>query len=151
MVSLASTALAFGLIAGCHRRPARHVSRPACRQYQSAPAYLPAPAPLATPQAVGPGESFSFAAWLNAERAARGLPPCGVDAGLCADAAENSRRGFGHSYMGRARRQNAGVGPLPTVCSMWVASPAHAAALFDPSITRIGLAQVGQVITFDAD
>ncbi len=147
MLFTSSTIAAVAI--ACHR-PNRRVARFSAPVAVACGVPLPA---LASPQsgsAPAPASADSFAAWLNAERAARGLRPCRVSAELCADATENSRRGFGHSFMGRARRQNAGMGALPTVCVMWVASPAHAAALFDPSITAIGLGQVGAVITFAA-
>ena len=91
-----------------------------------------------------------FCAWLNGLRAQRGLSAVAVDGALCQDATVNSSHGFGHSFMGRARRQNAGVGALQTVQVMWTRSAAHAAALFDPTIRFIGLGQVGSVITFSA-
>jgi uncharacterized protein YkwD len=117
-----------------------------------------------SPQAVAPvyqavqtvtyqtsGDAHGFCAWLNGQRARRGLRAVVVDAQLCNDAYTNSTYGFGHRFMGSARRQNAGVGALVTVETMWLASPGHAAALFDPTITRIGLGQVGSVITFSAN
>jgi uncharacterized protein YkwD len=110
-------------------------------------AYVPdAPAVVADPA--------GFLGWLNAERARRGFSPVTWDAALAADAAANnaqqSARGLGHFYLGSARRQNAGMGALGQVESMWLASPAHAAALFDPSIRLVGLAGAGPYWTYNA-
>lgn len=95
-----------------------------------------------------------FVGWLNAERARRGLSPVSWDAALAADAATNnayqSSRGLGHFYMGRARRQNAGMGGLAQVESMWLADPPHAAAMLDPSIRLVGLAGSGAYWTYNA-
>ena len=53
--------------------------------------------------------------------------------------------------MGPARRQNSGMGgAMSTVGSMWMASPAHQAALLDPTITMIGIAASGSYWTFNA-
>ena len=108
----------------------------------------PPPPPAAAATGVDP---HSFACWLNGQRAARGLAPCGVSGQLCQDAAANSSRGFGHTFFGTARRQNVGMGPPAVVYNQWTNSPGHAAALFDPSITAVGLAEVGGVITFAAN
>ena len=133
-----------------HCRQARvAICRPAVACQVPPSSFATAPAP--TWLDADPADAASFAAWLNGLRSARRLAPCAVSPELCADAAENSRRGFGHAYMGRARRQNVAWGSLATACAGWLDSPAHAAALFDPTITRIGLAQVGAVITFAAD
>jgi uncharacterized protein YkwD len=115
----------------------------------SAPRAIPSVA--ASPYQSTPSDPGGFTAWLNNERARRGLSAVVCDASLCGWAAANSARGFGHFVMGSARRQNAGVGSLAQVSMMWVASPAHASALFDPTITRIGIAAVGSVWTYDAN
>lgn len=94
----------------------------------------------------------SFAHWLNGQRVARGLRPVGVDPALTAAAAHNNAaqqsQGMGHHVMGPARRQNAGAGPEPAVWGAWVSSPAHASALFDPSVTAIGYDFDGRYTTY---
>lgn len=123
--------------------------RPRCQPAPMAAQAAPAPARAYTvaPSASDPG---SFLAWINAVRTRSGLRPVGWDQDMAADAAQNSARGFGHSFMGRARRQNAGIGQLGAVESAWLQSPAHASAILDPSITAVGLAGVGGVWTFAA-
>jgi uncharacterized protein YkwD len=94
-----------------------------------------------------------FVAWLNATRAAHGLGPVGYDAGLAGLAAANSAaqqsRGLGH-YVGGARRQNSGVGPLAAMPGMWMASGPHRSALLDPTISRVGIAGSGGYWTYNA-
>lgn len=99
-------------------------------------------------QAVDDG-SGAFVDWINRVRASRGLRAVVWSPVLAADAIINSSRGFGHSFMGRARRQNAGWGALPTVQQMWLASPAHLDAILDPSATEVGLGQAGSIITLN--
>jgi uncharacterized protein YkwD len=106
-----------------------------------------APVVTATPAS---GDVYGFTVWLNGVRAQHGLGAVALDGQLQADAAANSSRGFGHHWFGSARRQNAGMGALGTVQVMWLQSPAHAAALLDPTITAYGLACVGNVWTFSA-
>ncbi len=93
-----------------------------------------------------------FAHWLNGQRAVRGLRPVGIDPTLTAAAAANNAAqrsaGLGHHVMGHARRQNAGAGPEPAVWGAWASSPAHASALFDPTVTAIGYAFDGRYTTF---
>jgi hypothetical protein len=96
------------------------------------------------------GDPYGFTAWLNGVRVQYGLGQVGHDAGLSGQAAVNNSYGFGHHYMGSARRQNAGMGAAATVWSMWMASPAHQAALLDPTITMIGIAASGSTWTFNA-
>lgn len=92
----------------------------------------------------------SFVNWINRVRASRGLRAVVWSPVLAADAVANSARGFGHSFMGRARRQNAGWGrSLPTIQQMWLASPAHADAIFDPTVTEVGLGMSGDVVTLN--
>lgn len=88
--------------------------------------------------------------WLNSLRAARGLNAVVEDAVMVNEAAVNSSRGFSHNYRVHARRQNVGWGAIGAVCSGWLSSGAHASALFDPTITRVGFATVGSVTTFCA-
>jgi uncharacterized protein YkwD len=100
------------------------------------------------------GDAYGFTAWLNGVRAQNGRGPVGYDPNLEAWAQANNgqqhARGMGHHVMGSARRQNSGMGAAQTVWSMWMASPAHQAALLDPSITMIGIAASGAYWTFNA-
>ena len=115
-----------------------------------------ATAPAATaPAATTPvGDPYGFTAWLNATRAAYGLSAVGYDPNLESWAAMNSAQqassGLGHFVMGPARRQNSAMGGFPGIESMWMASPAHRAALLDPSIQWIGIAAYGAYWTFNA-
>lgn len=107
----------------------------------------------ASPQAVAASPGNGFLSWINAERSRYGLRSVVLDANLSAWAAMNNAhqnaRGMGHFVMGAARRQNSGWGPLSTVCSMWMQSPAHRSALLDPSITAVGIAGSGAYWTFN--
>ena len=100
------------------------------------------------------GDPYGFTSWLNGVRAQYGLGAVGVDANLSYWASVNNGQqqamGMGHHVMGPARRQNSGMGAMSTVASMWMASPAHQAALLDPSITWIGIAGAGAYWTFNA-
>lgn len=107
-------------------------------------------APGAVPASYAPADPQSFGSWLNAVRAQYGRSPLAFDAALQRNAAINSSRGFGHSWFGGATRQNVGMGSLQAVQSMWLASPAHVAALLDPGITKYGLACVNGVWTYSA-
>ncbi len=122
---------------------------PTDRQVEAV-AYYAAPAAPAAPA----GDPYGFTAWLNGVRGQYGLGAVGFDANLSYWASVNngqqSAMGMGHHVMGPARRQNAGMGGAETVWSMWMASPAHQAALLDPSITWIGIAAGGAYWTFNA-
>lgn len=100
------------------------------------------------------GDPYGFTAWLNGVRAQNGRGPVGHNPSLSGWAAANNgqqqARGMGHHVMGSARRQNSGIGAASTVWSMWMASPAHQAALLDPTITMIGIAASGSFWTFNA-
>ncbi len=100
------------------------------------------------------GDPYGFTSWLNGVRAQSGRGPVGHDANLSAWASANNgqqlARGMGHHVMGAARRQNSGMGAAGTVWQMWMASPAHQAALLDPTITMIGIAASGSYWTFNA-
>jgi uncharacterized protein YkwD len=100
------------------------------------------------------GDPYGFLGWLNSTRARYGLGAVGYDANLANWAAMNNNQqaasGIGHFVMGPARRQNSGMGDMATVCSMWMASPAHQAALLDPTITAVGIASLGAYWTFNA-
>ena len=126
----------------------------------AAPSAEPTPAPPAsqppTPTAtVYAGDPYGFTTWLNATRAAYGLAPVGYDPNLAGWAAANNdqqaARGMGHFVMGPASRQNSAMGTFPGVEAMWMASPAHRAALLDPTIRWIGIAGLGAWWTFNAN
>lgn len=97
----------------------------------------------------------SFLNWLNGVRASYGLGAVGYDPNLESWAAVNNdqqaARGLGHHVMGPARRQNSAMGGFPGIESMWMASPAHRAALLDPTISWIGIAGAGAWWTFNAN
>ncbi len=126
--------------------------------------YAPAPTPQAVPIASGAvperleasgADPYGFLAWLNSCRAAAGLAAVVHDANLAAWAAANNARqavwGLGHHLMGPARRQNAGWGSAAVVWPAWAAHGPHAAALFDPGITVVGIAWDGSYWTFSAN
>ena len=100
------------------------------------------------------GDPYGFTYWLNSTRAAYGLPAVGYDPNLASWAAMNNNHqaayGMGHHVMGPARRQNSAMGGFPGIESMWMSSPAHAAALLDPTIRWIGIAGLGAYWTFNA-
>jgi uncharacterized protein YkwD len=100
------------------------------------------------------GDPYGFLGWLNSTRASYGLPAVGYDANLSNWAAMNNdqqaARGMGHFVMGPARRQNAAMGAFGNIGSMWMNSPAHRAALLDPTIRAIGIAGLGAYWTFNA-
>jgi hypothetical protein len=112
-------------------------------------------APGAAETSVPAGDPYGFTAWLNATRAAYGLTAVGYDPNLASWAALNNghqaSRGMGHFVMGPARRQNSAMGVFPGIESMWMASPAHRAALLDPTIRWIGIAALGAYWTFNAN
>lgn len=113
-------------------------------------------ATVATQTTTVAGDPYGFLAQLNAQRAARGLAPVAFSYDCYADACQNNRfqrvRGLGHFFMGRARRQNAGMGyrSASQVLIGWMNSPGHAAALFDPTIRVAAVAQDGGAWTFSA-
>ena len=112
-------------------------------------------APVASVAApTGAGDPYGFLGWLNATRASYGLPGVGYDPNLSGWAAMNNdqqaARGMGHFVMGPARRQNAAMGAFANIGSMWMNSPAHRAALLDPTIRAIGIAGLGAYWTFNA-
>jgi uncharacterized protein YkwD len=100
------------------------------------------------------GDPYGFLGWLNQTRASYGLPAVGYDANLSNWASMNNSqqnaRGMGHFVMGPARRQNAAMGAFANIGSMWMNSPAHRAALLDPTIRAIGIAGMGAYWTFNA-
>jgi uncharacterized protein YkwD len=98
-------------------------------------------------QPAAAGDAYGFTNWLNGVRAQYGLPGVGYDANLEAWAnannAQQNARGIGHFVMGPARRQNSAMGNYASIGAMWMASPAHRAALLDPSIRFVGIAGSG--------
>lgn len=123
--------------------------------YTVQPTYTyPATQPAATTTYAAESGSAGFLNWLNGVRAQYGLSAVGYDANLENWAAQNSAaqasRGLGHFVMGPARRQNSAMGNMATIGSQWLASPAHRAALLDPTIRAIGLAGYGAYWTFNA-
>lgn len=130
-------------------------AQPAQAQVTYAPAAEAAPAAAPAAPAASYGDPYGFTAWLNGIRASYGLGAVGYDPNLASWAAMNNdqqaSRGLGHHVMGPARRQNSAMGGFPGVESMWMASPAHRAALLDPTITWIGIAGAGAWWTFNAN
>ncbi|MDX2038819.1 MAG: CAP domain-containing protein [Isosphaeraceae bacterium] len=151
-----------------------NVARSAVAQEPAPVAAQPAAAPVAQPTAdpavqpaaavvapqpavvqyVPAGDPYGFTGWLNSIRAQYGLRPVGYDPNLTNWAAVNNQhqasRGMGHFVMGPARRQNCAMGQFATIGAMWMASPAHQAALLDPTISYIGIAGYGAYWTFNA-
>jgi uncharacterized protein YkwD len=99
------------------------------------------------------GDPTGFINWLNGVRAQYGLGAVAYDPGLAGEAAVNSQiqnsRGIGHFSMGSARRQNSAMGSIGSIGAMWLNSPAHRAALLDPSVRWMGLAGVGAYWTLN--
>lgn len=137
---------------GHQRADGLWVIDPGTKRLPAAPA---AAAPVAAaPATVPAGDAYGFTNWLNATRASFGLGPVSVDPDLsnwaAANNAQQQSRGIGHFVMGPARRQNSAMGGAGSIGSMWMASPAHRAALLDPSIRWIGIAGLGAYWTFNA-
>jgi uncharacterized protein YkwD len=122
--------------------------------YVTQPAAVAQPAATQTVAAVAAGDPYGFVNWLNATRAQYGLRAVGYDPNLAAWAASNnaqqSSRGLGHFVMGPARRQNSAMGNYASIGAMWMGSPAHRAALLDPTISFVGIAGAGAYWTFNA-
>jgi uncharacterized protein YkwD len=123
--------------------------------YYQQPAAVAQPVTYAQPAAPAAyGDAYGFTGWLNSIRAQYGLPGVSYDGNLeswaAANNAQQAARGLGHFVMGPARRQNSAIGSAASIGAQWLASPAHRAALLDPSITRIGLAGLGSYWTFNA-
>lgn len=122
------------------------------QQQYAAPA--PAAVAAAAPAAAASGDPYGFTAWLNGVRASHGLSAVGYDPSLSAWAnannAQQQSRGMGHHVMGPARRQNSAMGGYASIGGMWMSSPAHQAALLDPTIRMIGIAGLGAYWTFNA-
>jgi len=152
--SVAAVALASTAMTG----PASAATTAPARAAMTAPETSGTTPPESTattaPATTEPGDPYGFTGWLNATRAAYGLPPVGHDPNLSSWAAENNNhqaaRGMGHFVMGPARRQNAAFGSVANIGAMWMNSPAHRAALLDPTIRWIGIAGLGVYWTFNA-
>jgi hypothetical protein len=103
--------------------------------------------------AEGHSDLGGFLGWLNATRASHGLAAVGHDPNLTSWAAVNNShqqaRGMGHFVMGPATRQNCAMGSAGSIGSQWMNSPAHRAAMLDPSVRWIGLAGVGAYWTLN--
>ena len=123
-------------------QPTAYVTQPAAQ-----------PVTYAQPAAVA-GDPYGFVNWLNATRAQYGLRAVGYDPNLTNWAAQNNAqqnaRGMGHFVMGPARRQNSAMGNYASIGAMWMSSPAHRAALLDPTISFVGIAGAGAYWTFNA-
>ena len=142
-------------------QPVQYVAQPAAQPVQyveqpTAVAAQPAAAqPAADPAASSWGDPYGFTAWLNGIRASYGLGAVSHDPNLSNWAAMNNgqqaARGLGHHVMGPARFQNSAMGGFPGIEAMWMASPAHRAALLDPTISFIGIAGAGAWWTFNAN
>ncbi|MHB1560372.1 MAG: CAP domain-containing protein [Isosphaeraceae bacterium] len=145
-------------VAGTTVVPTSYVAEtPAPPAAETTAAAAPAPATTegaAQPAAAPASDAYGFLSWLNSTRAAYGLSAVGYDANLeswaSANNAQQAARGMGHYVMGPARRQNSAMGGFPGVEAMWMASPAHRAALLDPTIQWIGIAGYGAYWTFNA-
>ncbi len=142
------------LDAGHPARAQRYVPTTMVRtQPQPRPAMVTTPT-VAAPAPAPAGDPYGFTGWLNSVRASYGLPAVGYDPNLSSWAAANNgqqqARGMGHHVMGPARRQNSAMGHYSSIGAMWMASPAHRAALLDPSIRWIGIAGLGAYWTFNA-
>lgn len=128
-------------------QPTTYVTQPAAQPVTYA-------AQPAATQAVSYGDPYGFVNWLNSTRAQYGLRAVGYDQNLTNWAAQNNAqqnsRGMGHHVMGPARRQNSAVGNYASIGAMWMASPAHRAALLDPTISFVGIAGAGAYWTFNA-
>jgi hypothetical protein len=100
-------------------------------------------------------DPYGFVSWLNSVRAGYGLSAVGHDPNLSNWAALNNNQqaayGMGHFVMGPARRQNSAMGAFGNIGAMWMNSPAHRAALLDPTIRWIGIAGLGAYWTFNAN
>lgn len=135
--------------------PRTYVTRPTYPSgtVAQAPTTVAASAPAATTGTTAVAGDYGFTAWLNGVRARYGLAPVSFDGGLANWAAVNNAqqaaRGLGHFVMGPARRQNCAVGNSASIGSQWMNSPAHRAALLDPTIRWIGLAGSGMYWTLN--
>jgi uncharacterized protein YkwD len=151
ILSLATMSVADEVRSPAAAKPAAAPAAPAAAP--AAPAAAPARANYVM-QPVATADPYGFTQWLNATRASYGLPAVGYDPNLTNWAAVNNAqqnaRGIGHYVMGPARRQNSAMGAFSSIGQMWMNSPAHRAALLDPTIRWIGIAGSGAYWTFNA-
>jgi hypothetical protein len=118
------------------------------------PVFAPAPAKV-MPQAQATGDPTGFLVLLNVERRRRGLREVLYDAGLTGWCRQNNAaqvsRGLGH-WVNPGFLQCSFVGPSNAQSALygWMASGPHAAILFSPSITVIGVDGYGSAWTLDA-
>lgn len=126
-----------------------YVQQPAATYVQQPAATYAQPAQVASY-----GDPYGFTSWLNSIRAQYGLGAVSYDANLTNWASSNNAaqqsRGMGHHVMGPARRQNSAIGSAASIGGQWMNSPAHRAALLDPTIRAIGIAGAGMYWTFNA-
>lgn len=152
LLAVAVSANAQEVVRVDDRRPVYEVPVVVRPTPQSEVAVAPAPAVAAAPVAYG--DPYGFTVWLNTIRASRGLALVVYDPGLASWAASNNAtqaaRGLGH-FVRHGRRQNAGWGSYAAVCASWLRSPAHAAALYDPGVRRVGIAGNGPWWTVNLD
>lgn len=145
-VAVLLAAVSLGVPSAARAQQAAAPVAAAATATTAAPAVAAVAAPATDP--------YGFTNWLNATRAAYGLAPVGYDPNLASWAHVNNThqnaRGMGHHVMGPARRQNSAMGSYGSVPGMWMSSPAHRAALLDPSIRWIGIAGLGAYWTFNA-
>jgi hypothetical protein len=94
-----------------------------------------------------PSDPYRFGAKLNHARSQYYRKALVHDPALSALAAANSSKGWGH-HGGHHGRENVGMGSLDAVMASWLASPAHASALLDPSLSRYGIAQANGIWTY---
>ena len=126
--------------------PQGYATYQAPQVYQAVPVSVPT---AAASVSLAGGDRWGIVGWLNAVRGGRGLGGVVWDEEVAGWAVENSRRGFGHVVRFGGWRQNVGMGALPTVQAMWLSSPAHASALLDPWVTRVGLGYANGVWTLN--
>jgi hypothetical protein len=117
------------------------------------PAPIPKPSPQTATEATE--DPYGFVVWLNAERAQRRLNPVAWDKYCEYNAYVNNQwqaaKGMNHWHH-VCRHQNAGaMGPGSATWIAWAGHGPHADALFDPSITVVGLHVMGQYQTYNAN
>ena len=129
--------------------PQGYQAPPGYATYQAVPVSSVLVPSAAASVSLAGGDRWGIVGWLNAVRGSRGLGGVVWDEEVAIWAVENSRRGFGHVVRFGGWRQNVGMGALPTVQAMWLSSPAHASALLDPWVTRVGLGYANGVWTLN--
>jgi len=112
---------------------------------EATPAAAVAPAPAAEAVAPAHHDPYGFVGMLNHYRASMGLGPLSIDGNLTAWASQNNaaqaNRGLGHHVNPNCVQNCAwNYGSVASVIQGWINSPGHRANLFNPSITRVGIA-----------